>query len=183
MGTGPAAASVTPTDTVAHDAEGLTPEELAMLDRQTGNPLVDLVNGNVPLGNLSTTLARSLLNLIMAVLAAVGFVFLCLSVARRHPRKLAVALPAVLAAAFSLATVIAWVVLEGLIKPVVLLDAYTPFIALLFCASVAALVIYAKARGRLRKTYGEHNPDTSLAAAPALPNTPEIRIAHTVSGG
>ncbi|MDR0886297.1 MAG: hypothetical protein LBN22_08090 [Clostridiales Family XIII bacterium] len=49
-------------------------ETQAQLDAQTGNPLVDLANGNVPLGSFNTSGVWSLLSLLLSFIAVISFI-------------------------------------------------------------------------------------------------------------
>jgi membrane protein implicated in regulation of membrane protease activity len=57
------------------------------LDAQTGSPLVEILAGNVPLGNPDTTGAWSLLSLILSVLGVLIALVLLLTMIRRRRRR------------------------------------------------------------------------------------------------
>jgi predicted outer membrane repeat protein len=142
-------------------AEGFAPEEVEALQSQTGNPVVDLAEGNVPLGNLDTTLVISLLNLILAVLAALGsLVLLAANLLRRRHFKGAILLTGIAAVVLGLITVVVWLVLDGLNRPTAWLDAYTPIIVALFALFAIMGIIHTVVA--LRKTKdddGDKNQD------------------------
>jgi len=56
---------------LAPPVEGLTLEDTALIDDQTGNPIQDIADGNVPLGNTEVKGAWSFLSLLFSLVAVV----------------------------------------------------------------------------------------------------------------
>ncbi|MDR1358221.1 MAG: hypothetical protein LBJ48_02535 [Coriobacteriales bacterium] len=141
-----------------------------MLEDQTGNPLVDLLDRNMPLGNLSTTVVISLLNLILAVLASLGFVLMVAVAIRRRLSKAgrAVLASALIAAALGAVSAVAWVLLDGVSKPTAWLDAYTPAIAPLFICFAVASIIHAVLGSRAQSKGTQHSMVREAAAGSGL---------------
>jgi len=125
---------------VNYAGEGLSPADERMIAAQTGNPLQDIAAGNVPLGNLATTAVWSFLNLLLATCCVAGYAALQIGVIRRRTYTLAAKALRYAAMAFAVVTVIVWLILDQLQKPLALVDAYTPIIATLF-ATVALLAL------------------------------------------
>jgi hypothetical protein len=114
-------------------------------------PSVALDDGDAPLSDLVTTTGVSLLNLILAILSAlVAMVLALYNIAdRRAPHRRTVFVTAAIAALLGLATTVVWVILDGLKKPTVWTDTYTPIIVTLFVLAATATVLHLILRRRL----------------------------------
>ncbi|MDR3308029.1 MAG: hypothetical protein LBS58_03935, partial [Coriobacteriales bacterium] len=80
------------------------------------------------------------LNLLLATCCVAGYAALQIGVTRRRTYTLAAKALRYAAMAFAVVTVIVWLILDQLQKPLALVDAYTPIIATLF-ATVALLAL------------------------------------------
>jgi hypothetical protein len=141
--------------------EGFTEGEAALLEAQTGNPLADLFQGSLPLGNLTTTAVAGFLNLILALLALVGLIVLTArSIRYRVSRQgRAVLVSAVAALTLAVATTTLWLALDSLARPTAWVNGYTSVVATLFLLFITALAVHivvskgarSKARKRTEK--------------------------------
>jgi hypothetical protein len=148
--------ALTPAPSALYLEEGFTETEAEMLTQQTGNPVVDLVQGKVPLGNLSTTVVVSFSSLALAALAAAGCIIMAAQAIRRRISRQGnkpVSVSALMAVALGAATIAGWFVLDSLAKPTAWVNGYTPAVAVLFALFAAAVVVHVAlgrraARGR-----------------------------------
>jgi hypothetical protein len=113
-----------------------------MIEAQTGNPIQDIINGNVPLGNLATAAVWSLLNLLLAACCAISLIFLVIGIVRRRGYSLPVKVLRYATVAMAVVTVISWAILDQLQKPTAWIDAYTPVIATVFALFLVLAIIF-----------------------------------------
>uniref|UniRef100_S0DEV6 Uncharacterized protein n=1 Tax=termite gut metagenome TaxID=433724 RepID=S0DEV6_9ZZZZ len=86
----PATPAGTPAETAGIPAEpitGLTENDHGRMADQTGNPLTDLISGNVPLGHFGVGGAWSLLSLLMSLLGLLVALLLFISMLVRHKQR------------------------------------------------------------------------------------------------
>jgi hypothetical protein len=128
----------------------------ALVDSQTGNPLVDIVSGNTPLGGPGIYGAWSFLSLLLSVIAVLSTIILLLSGLAGNRRQSEADLDSgqvfsqtkrylplkVLASAAGLLTPIIWLVMDNLTQPLVWVNAWTVFVAGMFVAHVIVLAAY-----------------------------------------
>lgn len=138
------------------------PVAQAQIDAQTGNPVADIADGNVPAGSLGVQGAWSLLSLMMAVAGVVISIPLAITLFRRKKRDEAVdengrAIPAegeeqpeekrrsrllkVLAIVAGLLAAILFLILDNLSLPMVFINQWTLWVAIPFIAQLALTVI------------------------------------------
>jgi uncharacterized membrane protein len=135
-----------------------------MFDRQTGNILFDLLEGNVPLGNFSVGVAWSLLNLLMSMLALLNAVILMITLFfRKRKRKddeeyreadnadidenekgfrrrlMKLRVPALLA---GIIPGILFLLLENIRLPIVWITRWTPLIGAFFILHMVLLLVF-----------------------------------------
>ena len=138
---------------------------LAMVENQTGNPIVDIINGNVPLGSPEITGVWSLLSLIFSVVGlAMAVIYTLGSITKRRyistlekmgvydegwlaqAKRRGVILH-VLTIIAGLITLFAWVILDDFSLGMVWLNSNTLTIGILFAATVA-LCMFTNMRER-----------------------------------
>ncbi|MDR0853430.1 MAG: InlB B-repeat-containing protein [Clostridiales Family XIII bacterium] len=122
--------------------EYFAPADQARLEAQTGNIVTDLANGNVPLGGFGASGVWSLLNLILAAVAAVGFFIIGYSAITKRTYQFTARLVRLFAIIASALTFIVWVILGQLHMPTVWMDNHTPVIMLLFAITVGLTVAF-----------------------------------------
>jgi uncharacterized repeat protein (TIGR02543 family) len=115
--------------------------ERAQIEAQTGNPLVDLVNGNLPLGALNITGAWSLASMLLALIAFIvaliqGIVLL----AGRQREGAAFGLALAVCAAGAMVPMV-WLAFDRLNGPIVWFNSWTPMVAVALILQIVALVI------------------------------------------
>jgi uncharacterized repeat protein (TIGR02543 family) len=115
-------------------------QEYSQMAAQTGNPFVDIANGNVPLGSLDLTGVWSLANMLMAqaamILAIITGMLLLLRRGRKGP---AVVLRAVVCA-LGVSAPFVWLANDHLSDPMVWFNSWTPIIIALFFVQLLVLV-------------------------------------------
>jgi amino acid transporter len=129
------------------------------LANQTGNPILDVLNGNVPLGGFATKGAWSLLSLLMSLVAVIFSVLLVVGVfmrrreddyededRRRHGKILKTFTIIV-----GILTPIVWLILDNLNQPMVWINNWTVFVGITFIVHIALLVVYKLRKGNEEK--------------------------------
>jgi uncharacterized repeat protein (TIGR02543 family) len=147
-------------------ADGFTQQDVERFEAQTGNPLADLFNGNVPLGSGKSSAVWSLLSLIFAVIAVIITVLLAIgSLARRRnggseieysvygrdeaeKRRRRGRLLKLLACIVGILTLIIWLVLDDTSLPMAWINRYTPIVTVFFVIQIALFAVYRVRRGR-----------------------------------
>jgi uncharacterized repeat protein (TIGR02543 family) len=136
---------------------------------QTGNPIVDLFRGNVPLGNVKFEGAWSLLSMLMSLVAVVVAVLLVLGAIVRRRDEDEIAGQArndagynndaagdyrrrgkilrVLTIVLGVLTPVVWFVLDTLNQKVVWINKFTVYVGIVFVATVVLLVVYKVWKG------------------------------------
>ncbi|MDR0817931.1 MAG: InlB B-repeat-containing protein, partial [Clostridiales Family XIII bacterium] len=147
---------------------GFTPEEQALIDNQTGNPVTDIFNGNVPGGSFSKEGAWSLLSLLLSLVALAISVLLIVSAAtgrnrredeyhqnqyedgqRKQGRVLKV-----LAIIAGILTPVIWLLLEDLSQPIIWINKWTLFVGVVFIIHIAMFTLY-KVRSNKNRNFAE----------------------------
>jgi len=136
-----------PTEQIPTD---LTDEDQILISQQTGNPFVDIANGNVPLGGLNESAAWSFLSLILSVAAIcfAGMNVLTFITKRKqvkavealgafYEERLALLkkrgnLLALMTVFMGVMTLIMWLYLDNFHYGMVWINAYTPIAGILF---------------------------------------------------
>jgi uncharacterized repeat protein (TIGR02543 family) len=148
---------------------GLSQEEIIQLQAQTGNPFVDLANGNVPLGSTAVQGAWSLLSLIVSLLALFSTLALVLSGLirrRKHEQDTSEGsahktspylILMIVAAVVGVLTPVVWLVLDTLSQPMVWINSWTVFVIAFLVLHLALLVASVIVR---RKTDKDTGSDT-----------------------
>ncbi|MDR0853711.1 MAG: InlB B-repeat-containing protein [Clostridiales Family XIII bacterium] len=133
-----------------------TDRNAEMFANQTGNPIIDVLNGNVPLGGFGTKGAWSLLSLLISLVATIISVLLVAGTLVKRRReddlydgyiddeaqnKRGKVLKA-LTVIFGILTPIVWLILDNLNQPMVWINNWTFFVGIVFIAQIALLVVY-----------------------------------------
>jgi uncharacterized repeat protein (TIGR02543 family) len=143
----------------------------AKLAAQTGNPIVDLFRGNVPLGNVRFEGAWSLLSMLMSLVAVVTAVLLVLGAIVRRRDEDEIAGQArgdaegdyrrrgkilkVLTIIVGILTPVVWIVLDTLNQQVVWINKFTVYVGIAFVATVVLLVLYKVRKGDEKREAAE----------------------------
>jgi hypothetical protein len=146
-------------------------EDRAKLEAQTGNPFVDILNGNVPLGNLNVTGVWSLVSLLFSLLAVIGAVRMIVKAIRRRRRrevdeqagereyerrKKKGRTLRTLVIILGVLTPPVWLFFDDLRQPMVWINKWTLYVGLLFLAHLALTIIYeSRQKGREDEDEGE----------------------------
>ncbi|MDR3304665.1 MAG: InlB B-repeat-containing protein [Clostridiales Family XIII bacterium] len=165
----------------AEPAEPITPQsefdaqDQAKIAAQTGNPLTDLLNGNVPLGGPGVTDAWSLLSLILSVIGILSALILFIvALIRRKRYKTAdesaqaelaesdgevrekqrkrAALTTALAIITGILVLVVWLILDDLTLPTTWINKWTPYVAVIFIVHIVCLVARIVFGGRKART-------------------------------
>ena len=134
---------------------GLSPEDQALVDAQSGNLPQDLADNLVPLGNFSVTNTWSLISMILSVAALVIAAVRAIGlVAKRRSGKGAGVIEEgrteqqkrgrilrILTVIVGAMTAVLWLYIDDLNLGVTWINAFTPLVAALFGAAVALFVI------------------------------------------
>lgn len=143
------------TPTAAQQVTGVTKEDRQRLEAQTGNPIVDIANGNVPLGGLQTKGAWSLLSLMFSIMAllstAVLLINQMLKAARGEEeddyaqqdekgRKRSILL-AIGAAVAGVLTPILFIILDNMKNPMVFINRWTLLVGCMMLVHFIVLVL------------------------------------------
>jgi hypothetical protein len=122
-----------------------TQAEQLQLEAQTGNPLVDIVNGNVPLGSPVVSQAWSTLSLLLGLIGVVDALILALGflLGRRKDDE-TVRSTVIKAAAIVLgvAVMVVFLMTENLAQPMVWINQWTIPVGIAFVAHLAAIAVY-----------------------------------------
>ncbi|MDR0817197.1 MAG: YDG domain-containing protein, partial [Clostridiales Family XIII bacterium] len=163
--------------TVTEPAEPKTtefsPEDQAKIEAQTGNPVTDIIKGNVPRGSFMSTAVWSLLSLIMSLAAVI--ITLCLIIGsllarrrrdddpgvygedrdeeRRNQRKGRIL--KVLACAVGVITAVLRLVLDDLTQPMAWINRWTVLVGIAFVLHIAALIAYKVRKKNINRENGE----------------------------
>jgi hypothetical protein len=135
--------SVVPGSTRTQTEEVVGSEAISaqsQMQAQTGNPFVDLTNGNVPLGGLDSVGTWSLANMLMAQLAAILAIIIgMLLLLRRGHYRLVLGLR-VAVCVLGLSAPFIWLSADHLNDPMVWLNSSTPVLAVLIGLQVVLLI-------------------------------------------
>jgi hypothetical protein len=152
----PAPSQVEPEVNTPENIAGLSTKDIKKIEKQTGNIITDIIRGNVPRGSFKVKEAWSVLDLTIALAAAVISIFLGLGTVLGRRRKndheeyegnaKTRALIATIARVFTIAagvgTIALWLLLDDLSKPIVFVTGWTLYVGLMFVAQVAFLIVY-----------------------------------------
>jgi hypothetical protein len=128
-----------------------SPADQALIGGQTGNPFVDIGNGNVPLGSPGIRGAWSLLSMMFALFAVVAAILLLLSTffdkrrtlsdeqAMRRSRS---ALLKMVVCIMSIMIFLLWIILDNFSTPMVWVNNHTLLIGLLFLIDLLMFLAY-----------------------------------------
>jgi uncharacterized membrane protein len=153
-----------------------TEEEQGQIDNQTGNVITDIVNGNVPLGNISVrgawsfaSLLLSIAALVISLLLVIGFAFRRKSTKRdddddyydkfedERKQKLQNLLVLKIATiVVGVGTFLVWFVHDQLSLPMVWINSWTLIVTSIFIVQLVLLIIYVV----LRKKDKQDDDDT-----------------------
>jgi amino acid transporter len=158
--------TVTPIDSgpvATEQSPEFTQAELAQIDAQSGNPVLDIASGNVPLGSLRVLGAWSLLSLFLSCIAIIAAAVVLLSTLLRRRRddegqserftdeegrddsertRRRSLLLKVLATIAGILTPIVWLILDDLTLPMAWINRWTIFVAFLFIVEAVLIVAY-----------------------------------------
>jgi uncharacterized repeat protein (TIGR02543 family) len=139
------------------------------LANQTGNPILDVLNGNVPLGGFATKGAWSLLSLLMSLVAVVVSVLLVVGIFMRRrddddegaarfdedseedDRRRRGKILKTFTIIVGILTPIVWLILDNLNQPMVWINNWTVFVGITFIVHIALLVVYKLRKGNEEK--------------------------------
>ncbi|MDR0853109.1 MAG: InlB B-repeat-containing protein, partial [Clostridiales Family XIII bacterium] len=135
------------------------------LANQTGNPILDLINGNVPLGGFASKGAWSLLSLLMSLVAVVVSVLLVVGIFMRRredddeeaerfdedseedDRRRRGKILKTLTIIVGILTPIVWLILDNLNQPMVWINNWTVFVGITFIVHIILLIVYKLRKG------------------------------------
>jgi hypothetical protein len=164
-----------PTDSLSSGTEidaGLEPEtpdsefstdDLAKFSKQTGNPFLDILNGNVPLGGFFAKGAWSLLSVVFSLIAVILSVFIIVGfITKRRAlsaveafekdqsrRKKLVSASRIIAILLGIITPIVWVALDDFGLPMVWINRWTSVVGAIFLVQVVMFIIYETAAAKV----------------------------------
>jgi hypothetical protein len=146
---------------------GLSISDIAKVNAQTGNPFIDTISGNVPLGSISTQGAWSALSMLLTAIALLNLLalasaklvslFRSRNLAGRTPSQhteeadayhgghMAQLLLAVVASA--ILTPALWLLLDDLTQPLVFANCWTMAVIVVFVIHLTLLACYTLVRG------------------------------------
>jgi hypothetical protein len=134
---------------------GLDEEDMARIEGQTGNPLVDLLADNVPLGNLNVKGAWSLLGLILVVLSVLfalqSVISELIARIRRYRQSNRAVILLITCVLFAVAVVVIWTVLEDMRQPMVWINSWSAIVGMLFVVQLALCFSYGLLRNKARR--------------------------------
>jgi hypothetical protein len=168
----PADAKATRDDTGTEIDPGLEPEspdsefsenELMKFSEQTGNPVLDILNGNVPLGSFFAKGAWSLLSVIFSLIAVILSVFIIVGLITKRRalntveafekdlsrRKKLVSASRIIVILLGIAAPIVCVVLDDFSLPMVWINQWTAIVGAIFLAQIAMFVTYEMAGSKV----------------------------------
>lgn len=174
---------------------GVTSDMVEQFESQTGNPIADLINNNVPLGNLGLGAAWSLLNLICSVLGLAISVVLVINIfAKRKEQdkadktqnnrpntadapqdenklrtKRALALFKVGTILFGVLTGVLFLILEDIRLPMTWITQWTPIIVPVFVVHLVLLLLYNATKSK--KSDEEDSGESEGPQGPAAQET------------
>ena len=126
--------------------DGLTTieEQQVALQAGEGNPLVNIMNGRVPLGNMAVTALWSFFSLcfsIAAVALAVWFVFGLIAKRKKEKKDLRDLILRIMVAGFGFLTLFTWLLWDDFSLGMVWVNQYTLLIGILLAVTAAIAVI------------------------------------------
>jgi hypothetical protein len=111
-----------------------------MLESQTGNPLVDIIRGSVPLGSFSTTQTWSLLSLLVALLALLlPLVIIPVGLLMRRREYHRHLVLTALCAVVGILPIVMWLILDNTAVPMAWINQWTPLVLVVFILEVVLL--------------------------------------------
>jgi uncharacterized repeat protein (TIGR02543 family) len=127
--------------------ESFSPVEQEMLVAQTGNPVLDIFNGNVPLGNFVAQGVWSLLSLLLVVLALLSALFVVapgfISKRLREQRR---GILGLVSAALAVIALLLWLLLDTLANPMAWINSNTLYVVIVFALYVVVAIAYLALR-------------------------------------
>jgi uncharacterized repeat protein (TIGR02543 family) len=147
---------------------------------QTGNPVLDLIKGNVALGGFTIKGAWSLLSLLMSLVAVVISVLLVFGVFMRRRedddeeervdsdreeenRRRRAKILKTLTVIVGVLTPIVWLILDNLNQPMAWINNWTVFVGITFIVHIALLVVYKLRKGSEEKEEEEEEYNAEVA--------------------
>jgi hypothetical protein len=148
----------------------------ALIDGQSGNPLVDILSGNTPLGGPGIHGAWSFLSLLLSAIAVISTIVLLLtSLFGRNkteqdyldddeelPAKRFLPLK-IIAVAAGVLTPVTWLLFDQLSGPMVWVNAWTAFVIAIFAAHIIVLTLYVVLRRKVTDSSDFDQPGFSQA--------------------
>jgi hypothetical protein len=152
----PAPSQVEPEVNTPENIAGLSTKDIKKIEKQTGNIITDVLNGNVPRGSFKVKEAWSVLDLTIALAAAVISIFLGLGAVLGRRRKsdheeyegnaktraLIASIARIFTIVAGVGTIALWLLLDDLSKPIVFVTGWTLYVGIMFVAQVAFLIVY-----------------------------------------
>jgi uncharacterized repeat protein (TIGR02543 family) len=149
---------------VNHTNPSFSPDEQVKLAAQSGNPLMDIVAGNVPLGSLNANGAWSLANLLMALIAVFGAIATAISALIGYVRNAKCTLVFKVAAVLlGVATGAVFAVVENINQPYCWVNQWTLLVGTLFTISVVGFIIQALAGNPVKADTNTASPSHQRA--------------------
>jgi uncharacterized repeat protein (TIGR02543 family) len=145
-------------------AEGFTPRDVARIESQTGNPLIDLLGGNVPLGKGTSSAVWSLLSLLLSVIAVVITILLSAGALLRgrnkeqessgerdeeKKRRRRGRLLKLIAGIVGILTLLVWLILDDTSLPMAWINRYTIIVVVFFIVHLVLVIAYKIQRARM----------------------------------
>jgi amino acid transporter len=162
----------------------LSEEDMAKLEAQTGNPLKDILSGNVPLGNLRSLGTWGLLNLIMALLALVICIIMIVrpvirrkkeeeerpeyKVESRKVQRKGAWLLKIIAIIAGLVATVAELILDDFSLPMSWVNQWTMLIGILFVIHIILVVVYKLLKNRKEEEKVEYNELSDVRSEPSV---------------
>jgi hypothetical protein len=142
-------------------------QEEVQFGNQTGNPLTDIIGGNVPMGSFTTAGAWSVLSMLLSVIAAaITVVSILTTILRRkgiavsdktkvyddasidRNAKLSSTLLQVASWLFGILTIVTWFVLDNLNQPMVWINKYTIVVLIVFVIHLVLKIVHSAKVGK-----------------------------------
>jgi hypothetical protein len=138
-------------------------EDEAKFSQQTGNPFLDILNGNVPLGSFFSKGAWSLLSAVFSLISVILSVFMIFGIITKRRalkaveafkndlsrRKKLASASRVIAVLLGAVVPVVWVILDDFGLPMVWLNRWTSVVGAIFLVQVVMFVIYEMAASKV----------------------------------
>jgi hypothetical protein len=122
-------------------ADLFSENERGQIEAQTGNPVVDIANDNVPFGGINITGAWSVLSLIQSVIALLLAVSLGLTMCLARAPRRTVTLLRILGVCIGVAVPLVWLTSDRLNDAMVWVNSWTPVVTVVLVVQVVIAIV------------------------------------------